>query len=58
MHTGSASRGLPNIGANASIKRLLMSINETASRSWGAKNIKEHYYLIKHSVYKLKVNPR
>lgn len=32
-HTGSASSGLPNSGAKASIKRLLTSIKETASET-------------------------
>jgi hypothetical protein len=33
-YTGSASTGLPNGPANASMKCLLTSINETASRTY------------------------
>ena len=46
MHTGSASNGLPNRGANASIKRLLTSISETASKIF---NNKELHDLTKNS---------
>lgn len=37
MHTGSASKGLPKKGANASIKDLLKSISVTASKTLGTR---------------------
>lgn len=46
MNTGSASNGLPNRGANASIKFLLTSISETASKIF---NNKELYGVTKNS---------
>lgn len=39
MHTGSASNGLPNRGTNASIKCLLTSISETASKIFNNKEL-------------------
>lgn len=52
MHTGSASIGLPNGRASASIKRLLTSIKETASKTYQEKNI----WWYKTSMHKVKIN--
>lgn len=45
MHTGSASNGLPNRGANDSIKRLLTSISETASKIFNKKQLHDEFML-------------
>ncbi len=53
MHTGSASNGLPNKEAKSSIKRLLTSISETASKTF---NNKELYDVLKNSSFKCKLS--